>query len=73
MDIQAEKLELIQAVIGIEDVKLIRKLKRLIAKHSVDWFDELTEEQQQSIDTGLAQLDRGEFISHEEAMARLGL
>ena len=38
-----------------------------------DWFDELTIEQQQSILIGLDQLDNGEFITHEEAMIRLGL
>jgi len=40
---------------------------------SDDWFDDLTTEQQQSIDRALAQLDRGEGISNEEAMKRLGL
>ena len=38
-----------------------------------DWFDDLTEEQQQSVDRALAQADRGEVIPHEEAMLRLGL
>jgi predicted transcriptional regulator len=75
MDLQAEKLELIQAIIDIEDISLIRKIQRLISKETMtdDWFDELTIEQQQSIDRGLAEADRGEFIPHEEAMKRLGL
>jgi hypothetical protein len=38
-----------------------------------DWFDELSEEQQQSVLRGLEQADRGEGIPHEEAMIRLGL
>jgi len=61
MDIQAEKLELIQAIIDIEDIGLIRKIQKLLSKHkkSHDWFDDLTTEQQQSIDRGLAELDRG--------------
>ena len=75
MDIQAEKLELIQAIIDIEDVSLIIQIQQLLYKHSMsdDWFDELTIEQQQSIDIGLEQADRGECIPHEEAMKRLGL
>ena len=75
MDIQAEKLELMQAILNIEDIGLIKKVKKLIAKRaeSHDWFDDLTEDQQQSIARGLEQADRGEFISHEEAIAKLRL
>jgi predicted transcriptional regulator len=75
MDIQAEKLELMQAILNIEDIGLIKKVKKLISKRaeSHDWFDDLTDEQQQSVMRGLEQADRGEFISHEEASARLGL
>ncbi len=75
MDIQAEKLELIQAIIDIEDISLIRKIKKLIFKQpqSPDWFDDLTIEQQRSVETALEQLDRGEGIPHEEAMRLLGL
>ena len=39
----------------------------------VDWFDGLTEEQQQGVLRGLEQADRGEGMPHEEAMIRLGL
>jgi len=38
-----------------------------------DWFDELTEEQQQDVFTAIEQLDRGEGIPHEEALLRIGL
>ncbi len=73
MDIKAEKLELIQAIINIEDISVLKKVKKLIAKHTYDWFDDLTGEQQQSVLIGLEQADRGEGIPHEEAMIRLGL
>ena len=75
MDIQAEKLALVKAILDIEDIGLIKKVKKLVSKRakSDDWFDDLTEEQQQSVMRGLEQADRGEFISHEEAVARLGL
>jgi hypothetical protein len=73
MDIQAEKLSLLQAVLDIEDVSVIRKVKKLLKKPETDWFDDLTEEQQQSVRRGIEQADRGETISHEEAMIRLGL
>jgi len=73
MDIQAEKLELMQAILNMDDISLINEVKELISKRaeSHDWFDDLTDEQQQSIARGLEQADRGEFIAHEEAIAKL--
>ncbi|HEY8927822.1 MAG TPA: hypothetical protein VIM55_01430 [Mucilaginibacter sp.] len=73
MDLQAEKLSLVQAVLDIEDINVIEEIKNLLKNRERDWFDDLTEEQQQSVMRGLEQADRGETISHEEAMKRLGL
>jgi len=73
MDLQAEKLSLVQAVLDIEDISLIKEIKGLLKSKRHDWFDDLTEDQQQSVLRGLEQADRGETITHEEAIARLGL
>lgn len=77
MNLQAEKLKLIRAVLDIEDMSLLKEIKCLLKtkkeEQSPDWFDDLTEEQRQSVDRGLAQADRGERIPHEEALKRLGL
>ena len=73
MDLQAEKLSLVQAILDIEDISIIKEVKNLLKKKEHDWFDDLTEEQQQDVIIGLEQADRGETITHEEAIARLGL
>ena len=73
MDIQAEKLNLVQAILDIDDAGLIKKIKKILKRPEHDWFDDLTEEQQRSVDRALEQLDRGEGIPHAEAMKRLGL
>jgi hypothetical protein len=73
MDLQAEKLNLVQAILDIEDISLIKKIKNLLKKREHDWFDDLTEEQQESVRIGIEQADRGEGIPHEEALKRLGL
>jgi hypothetical protein len=73
MDIQAEKLNLVQAILDIEDIGLIKRVKKILKKNDHDWFDDLTEEQQQGVMRGLEQADRGETITHQEAVARLGL
>lgn len=73
MDLQAEKLKLVQAVLNIDSLKLIKEVEALLISHEKDWFDGLNEDQQQSIMRGIEQADRGETISHKEAIARLGL
>ena len=73
MDIQAEKLSLVKAVLDIEDISLIQDIKNLLGSRDHDWFDDLSEEQQQAVNRSLAQLDRGEGIPHEQVAAKLGL
>ncbi|MGN6395541.1 MAG: hypothetical protein ACTHMI_08245 [Mucilaginibacter sp.] len=73
MNIQAEKLKLVQAVLNINDINLIKEIENLLISRNHDWFDDLSEEQQQSVLTGLEQLDRGEGVPHSEVAARFGL
>lgn len=73
MDLQAEKLKLVQAVLNIDDIGIIKEVGKLLKSHNYDWFDDLNEGQQQSVLRGIEQADRGETITHEEAIARLGL
>ena len=37
-------------------------------KECYDWFDELSKDQPKNVLEGLAQADRGEIISHDEAV-----
>ena len=73
MDLQAEKLKLVQAVLNIEDINLVKAVEEFLIGQEMDWFDELSDDQQASVMRGLEQADRGETISHQEAIARLGL
>ena len=73
MDLQAEKLKLVQAVLNINDIGLIKEVRNLLKTRNQDWFDDLSEDQQQSILRGIEQADKGETITHDEAIARLGL
>jgi len=73
MNIQAEKLSLVKAILDIDDISLIKKVKKMLKKKEHDWFDDLSEDQQQAVMRSLEKLDRGEGIPHEEAIARLGL
>jgi hypothetical protein len=73
MDLQAEKLKLVQAVLNINDISLIKELENLLKARDKDWFDDLSEDQQRSVLRGIEQADRSETITHDEAIVRLGL
>jgi hypothetical protein len=73
MDLQAEKLEIVKEILAIDDADLIEEIKDLLQNRNHDWFDDLSDEQQQAVMKSLEKLDKGEGISHEEAMKRLGL
>ena len=68
MDIQSLKLDLIQWLADLKDVHTLKQLRAI--KEGSDWWDEISEEERQAIDSGLAQLDRGEGIPHEKVMQK---
>ncbi len=72
MNIQAEKLNVLQQIINSDDVNLIKDIKSLINNRDMDWFDGLSKSQQNDVTEGLNQLDSGNFFSHEEAKKRFG-
>jgi len=67
MDIQAEKLSLIEWISRIKDQSIIAKLKKLQADYigSGDWWDELNQEEKESIERGLKDIEEGRVHSHE--------
>ncbi len=69
MDIQTTKINLIHWLTELKDPDILRQLE--VIKSGQDWWDEISEEERLAIDEGLAQLDRGEGVSHQEVMARV--
>lgn len=59
MDIQAEKLSLLQTILNLNDEGSILDLKALLASRKTDWFDELDEAKQKDVLEGLRQADKG--------------
>ena len=70
MDIQAEKLRLIEWLAGLNDTRTLNEFIALKKKKEMDWWDEISAEEQAEIEAGLAQADRGEVLPHEEVMAK---
>lgn len=70
MNIQAEKIELVQMLLQTNSEKLIEKVKALLKSEQKDWWDEIDEEVKAAVEEGIAQLNRGEGIPHEEVMKK---
>jgi hypothetical protein len=68
MDLQAEKLNILQTILNTKDEGLIMDVKAFLSNRKTDWFDELSNEQQKDVLEGLAQADNGDIISHAEAV-----
>ncbi len=72
MDIQSEKLDLLQTIINTNDERLILDVKEFLSNRKTDWFDELSNKQQNDVLEGIAEADRDETISHAEAVKLFG-
>lgn len=72
MNIQAEKLSVLQQIINSDDMSLIQDIKSLLSSREMDWFDTLSKSQQSDVMEGIDQLDHGKVFSHEEAKKRFG-
>ena len=70
MDIQAEKYQLIQQIVNLQDSLTINKIKALLnTKNSNDWYDELNTSQKESIQKGLKDIEEGNTFTHDEVMS----
>lgn len=70
MDIQAEKLQLIEWLAGLNDTRVLNEFITLKKTKEVDWWDEISAEERSEIEEGLAQADRGELVPHKEVVAK---
>jgi hypothetical protein len=71
MDIQATKIELVKAILEIDDKDFIKKVATFVYKERVDFWDELTSSQRQEIMQGIKDLDKGERIGFDEFIAKV--
>ncbi|MEX2567831.1 MAG: hypothetical protein WD431_17925 [Cyclobacteriaceae bacterium] len=70
MDIQTEKLQLIEWLAGLNDTKIINEFISLKKRKEGDWWERITSEERSEIEEGLAQADKGEVVPHKEVMGK---
>lgn len=66
MNLKAEKLSVLEQTINTNDFSLIRDIKSLLKNRDLDWFEGLNEIQKKDVEEGVSQLDKGEFLGHDE-------
>ena len=74
MNIQAEKLKLIEWITKLNDSSIINQLNSIKEDYfkSTDWWDELTKEELASINRGLKDIEDGKVHSHDKARSLYG-
>ncbi len=75
MGYETIKLELIEWLTNLQDVHTIEYLK--IVKDSrtsgSDWWDDLTEDQKNAIESGVEEIKEGKIVAHEDVVKKYGL
>lgn len=66
MNIQAEKLRLIEWIARIQDVNILEKLISIRKENISDWWDEISDNEKSEIELGLKDIDQGKIIPHSE-------
>jgi hypothetical protein len=66
MDIRLEKLELMKMLMETENPSVLQAIRKIFQKEEKDWWDELTEEQQNILNESMEQYERGEFSSFDD-------
>ena len=71
MDITTTKLELVKMILGIENPKLINRLKKYLENETVDFWDELSESEKEEIKLGISQLNEGNKIAFDDFLKKV--
>jgi hypothetical protein len=69
MNIQTEKLGLIEWIARLNDSSVIEKIKQIHDDYSksVDWWDEISNNEKESIERGLKDISEDKVHSHQTA------
>lgn len=67
MNIQAEKLELLQLILNTDNPRVLNAIKNIFKKSAdTDFWNALTQEQQEDILQGISDIENGEFVTYED-------
>lgn len=67
IDIQNAKIDLIQWLTTLEDSSLIQKIIELRKNETKDWWNEISEAERKSVESGIADAENGKTKPNAEA------
>lgn len=71
MDIQAEKIQLAKLLLETENINIIKSVREIFNKSkTVDFWDELTDEQKNEIDKASIEIEKGAFADYDSFMEK---
>lgn len=70
MNVETTKLELMHLLLQTQKESLLAKLKKVFEEEQVDWWNEMSKEEQQEVKTGIAQADKENYVDNETVMKR---
>jgi hypothetical protein len=62
MDLNADKLKLIKKIVKTKDVEILKKIKAIFEDKEKELWKELTPEQQEEINIGIQNENRGDVV-----------
>ncbi len=66
MNIQAEKIELVKMLLETDNPKIIESIKKIFKKQkSVDFWDDLSVNQQKEIENAIKEIENGEVTDYD--------
>ena len=70
MNIQAEKLDLIEWIAQINDASVIKEIKAIKKEKEGDWWDTLSSAQKEDIEAGLTDLENRKKKTFTKVLAK---
>ncbi len=71
MNLQAEKLAVIERIIQLDNEEILQQIKEMLTEPSTDWWEQISEQEQNAIEIGLKQAHQEEGIPHQEALKHI--
>ncbi len=69
MGLERRKLNLINWISSLKDESLLKRIESIRSEES-NWWEQISNEERAEIELGLSQLDKGEYIPHEQVMKK---
>ena len=70
MNIQTEKLNLVEKLLQTKDKETLARVRAVFESSDEDFWEELPVKVQEEIEEAIQQADRGELIPHETVMKK---